>query len=73
MEFLALLSMKPETSALKVAIIKSANPIKEKVYFNYYRLAKGVSGILSYAREGIRHWFKTKRPTYRQLSFKFAA
>ncbi|WP_303860483.1 transposase [Alkalibaculum bacchi] len=72
MEFLALLSMKPETSALKVAIIKSANPIKEKVYFNYYRLAKGVSGILSYAREGIRHWFKTKRPTYRQLSFKFA-
>ena len=73
MAFLALLSMKPETSVLKVEIIKSANPIKEKVYFNYYRLAKGVARILSYAREGVRYWFKTKRPKYRQIRFKLIA
>ena len=70
MAFLAHLSMKPETNALKVSIIKTAAPIKEKVYFSYYRLAKGVIGILSYAEEVIRLWFRTKRPAYRQLYLK---
>ena len=37
-----------------VAIIKTADPIRKKVHFCYYRLAKGVSGILSYAKECIR-------------------
>lgn len=67
MAFLAHISMKPETNALKVLIIQKADPIKEKVYFCYYRLAKGISGILSYAKEGVRLWFRTKRPAYRQL------
>ena len=49
------------------AIIKKAAPIKVKISFCYYRLAKGISGILSYAKEGIRLWFRTKRPAYRQL------
>ncbi len=70
MAFLTLISMKPETSALKALIIHKADPIKEKVYFFYYRIAKGISGILSYAREGVRLWFRTKRPAYRQLRFK---
>ena len=70
MAFLALISMKPETSALKVSIIQKANPIKNKVHFSYYRLAKGISGILSYAKAGVRLWFRTKRPAYRQLRFK---
>ena len=70
MAFLALISMKPETSALKFSIIRKANSVKEKVNFYYYRFAKGISGILSYAKEGVRLWFKTKRPTYRQLRFK---
>lgn len=70
MAFLTLISMKPETSALKVSIIQKADPIKEKVHFFYYRLAKGISGILSYAKEGVRLWFMTKRPAYRQLCFK---
>ena len=70
MAFLALVSMESETNALKVSIIKTANPIKEKVFFCYYRLAKGISGILSYAKEGIRLWFRTKRPKYRQLCLK---
>ena len=70
MAFLAHISMKPETNALKVSIIQKADPIKEKVYFCYYRLAKGISGILSYAKEGVRLWFRTKRPAYRQLCLK---
>ena len=45
---------------------------KEKVHFCYYRLAKGISGILSYAKEGIRLWFRTKRPAFRQLCLKLA-
>ena len=70
MAFLARLSTKPETNALIVAIIKNADPVKEKVRFRYYRLAKGVLGILSYAKTGIRPWFRTKRPAYRQLCLK---
>ena len=36
---------------------------------------KGISGILSYAKEGVRLWFRTKRPRdssllYRQLCLK---
>ena len=77
MAFLAHISMKPETNVLKVAVIKTADPVKEKVRFCYYRLAKGVSGILSYAKEGIRLWFRTKRPRdssllFRQLCLKLA-
>lgn len=70
MAFLAMLSMASETNALKAAIIEIAAPIKEKVFFCYYRLAKGISGILAYAKEGVRLWFRTKRPACRQLCFK---
>lgn len=75
MAFLAMISLESETNALKVSIIKTADPIKEKVHFCYYRLAKGISGILSYAKEGVRLWFRTKRPRdssllYRQLCLK---
>ena len=73
MAFLAHISMKSETNVLKVSIIKTAAPIKEKVYFCYYRLAKGICGILSYAKEGVRLWFRTKRPAYRQLRLKLTA
>lgn len=73
MAFLAHVSMKSETNALKVSIIQKADPIKEKVHFCYYRLAKGISGILSYAKEGVRLWFRTKRPAYRQLCLKLTA
>ena len=72
MAFLGHISMKSETNALKVAIIRTADPVKEKIAFCYYRLAKGISGILSYAKEGVRLWFRTKRPIYRQLRLKLA-
>ena len=73
MAFLAHMSMKPERNALKVSILQKAEPIKKKVHFCYYRLAKGISGILSYAKEGVRLWFRTKRPAYRQLCLKLPA
>lgn len=59
--------------ALKVSIIKTADPIKEKEFFCYYRLAKGISGILAYAKEGVRLLFWTKRPAYRQFCLKLVA
>ena len=70
MAFLAQVSMKAETNALKVSILQTAAPVKKKVQFYYYRLAKGITGILAYAKEGVRLWFRTKRPAYRQLCFK---
>lgn len=73
MTFLAHISIKSETNALKVSIIQKADPVKEKVHFCYYRLAKGISGILSYAKEGVRLWFRTKRPAYHQLCLKLTA
>ena len=73
MAFLAQEELSPETNALKVSIIQKADPIKVKVSFCYYRLAKGISGILSYAKEGIRLWYRTKRPAYRQLRLKLTA
>ena len=71
MAFLAMISMAPETNTIRVLVIKTANPVKENVFFCYYRLAKGIVRILSYAKEGVRLWFRTRRPTYRQLCFKF--
>lgn len=72
MAFLGRISMKSETNMLKVAIIRTADPIKGKIAFCYYRLAKGIPGILSYAKEGIKRWFRTRRPVYRQLCLKLA-
>jgi IS4 transposase len=74
MAFLTLISMKPENSTLKTSILLTADSIKQNVRFHHYRLAKGIHGILSYAKEGVRLWFKAKkRPKYRQLYFNLAA
>ena len=70
MAFPAQLSMKGEPNALKVSVLLKAGAIKEKVPFCYYRPAKGIRGIPAYAREGVRLWFRTKRPAYRQLSLR---
>lgn len=70
MTYLARITMKPESSAIKYAVINAADPIKQKVAFNYYRISKGISRLLAHAKEGIRFWFKTKRPKYRQLCIK---
>lgn len=70
MAFLNHISMRSETNVLKAAIIRTADPVKERITFSYYRLAKGISGILSYAKEGIRLWFRTKLPAYCQICLK---
>ena len=70
MAFLAHISMKSDSNTLRATIIQKANPLKQKVLFQYYRIAKGISAILSYAKEGIKLWFRTKRPAYQQLSFR---
>lgn len=73
MAFLTHMSMKSETNAFKASIIQKPDSIKERVHFCYYRLAKVISGILSYAKEGVRLWFRTKRLAYHQLCFKLTA
>ena len=73
MAFLSMVSMESESNALKAAIIKTADSIRKKVFFCYYRLAKGISGMLSYAKEGVRLWFWAKRPAYHQLYLKLSA
>ena len=73
MAYLARVTMKNETNKIKYAVIKAADPIKDKVAFHYYRISKGISRLLSYAKEGVRFWFKTKRPKYRQLCLKLIA
>jgi len=73
MAFLAHMTMKDETHSLKVAIIEEAAPLKNKVHFHYYRIALGISRILAHAYQGVRLWFKTKRPRYRQLRLKLSA
>ena len=66
--FVALMSEKPCHSHLKMSILKRANVLRADVCFCFYRLAKGIAGILEYAAVGINGWFKHKRPKYRQLT-----
>ena len=66
--FVALMSEKSESSGLKVMILEKANLLRKKVSFNYYRLAKGISGIIGAATVGIKDWFKVLKPKYRQLT-----
>ena len=73
MAYLARVTIKDETNRIKYAVINAADPIKDKVFFHYYRISKGISRLLSYAKEGVRFWFKTKRPKYRQLCLKLIA
>ena len=69
MAFLAFISLKPDTSQIRLNILEAADPIKDKVYFLGYRIAAGIARILSTAHEGCKGWFKPVRQKYRQLSF----
>lgn len=69
--FLGLIAEKPVWNKLKHAIIKKADAIKDNVLFLYYRISKGISGILAYARSGIKDWFyRPPREKYVQLMLK---
>lgn len=67
--FIAVLSMKSRFNQLKARVLKEANALRLSVSFDYYRLAKGIAGLLKNAHAGIKDWFKPLRPKYRQLSF----
>jgi len=72
--FLGVLAEKPDWNTLKQAIFKKANAIKEKVLFFYYRISKGVSGLLAHANTGIRDWLRRPpREKYPQLRMKLPA
>lgn len=67
---IALLSMKSKYNQLKVNILAEANSLRMTVCFDYYRLAKGIAGLIQNAHAGIKDWFKALRPprVFRQLS-----
>jgi hypothetical protein len=67
--FIAMMAEKQAGSCLKAAILNKANALRQKVTFLLYRFAKGIAGLLSYAKSGVRDWFGPPRPRFRQLSF----
>lgn len=64
------MTRKNATNALLKSILEAARPIKDKVQFNYYRIADGIAELLRHARAGIRDWFKPARPNQSQLHFR---
>ena len=56
------------TASLKAAIIYHAGVIKEKVFFEYYRLGSGIREILSHTVVGIRNKVVFQCNKYVQLS-----
>jgi hypothetical protein len=70
--YIALLSGKDDFHGTKAAVIRAAAPIRKKVLFFYYRIAKGLAAILTHARVGMKDWHKPKpRVKNRQLCFNF--
>ena len=59
-----------QKSALFHTIIQAADPIKKKVHFFHYRLASGVQRLLSFAKAGIKDWFKPLQPDRDQFRMR---
>lgn len=68
--FMNRIMRKPPSSVLKKSIYEKARPLKERVLFHYYRIAKGLSRILAYAKTGIKGWFKSPSHKNRQVQLK---
>jgi hypothetical protein len=51
---------KKADNCLRAAVLKKSRPLREKVLFHYYRIAKGLAAILAYAKAGIKGWYKPK-------------
>ena len=61
---------KKEGHRLKNAVYEKARTVREKVFFHYYRIAKGLAVILAGARTGIKDWYKSRpRVKSPQISF----
>lgn len=52
----ALLSEKIGKSNFVNKVLKKSNPLRQKVYFWFYQLARGIYNILSLVRCGIKEW-----------------
>ena len=70
MAFLAQLILKKHTCSLYAEVISAAQPIKKKVNLEYYRIAYGIRELLSFARQGMKAWFKPLRTDPLQLRIK---
>ena len=72
MTFLTRIAAKRK-SELFHAIIQAADPIKQKVHFYHYRLAFGIQQTLTFAKSGIKDWFKPLQPDRAQFRLRLAA
>ena len=73
MLFLAHMTRKIGANALLKSVLDAAKPIKQSVWFFYYRISDGIVELLRFARTGIRVWFKPLRPNQAQLSLRLPA
>lgn len=68
--FMCMMGEKSKGNNIRQCIMKSAAALRDKVLFNFYRLAKGLKNILYNARSGIRGWYKPVRSNSYQLQMK---
>jgi hypothetical protein len=69
--FVHKISDKAANHKVKCTALNNAGALKDKIYFLYYRIAKGLKAILRYCKTGIKEWFKKKRNREpRQLTLK---
>jgi hypothetical protein len=54
--FMAIFTEKHNQTQMFNNVICNANPLREKVLFYGYQIAKGLAGILAFARTGIAEW-----------------
>ena len=72
MTFLTCMSLK-NTSSLFQSIIEASRPIKTKVLFLHYRIELGIQQLLSYARTGVKDWFKPTQANRDQYRLRLPA
>ena len=70
MLFLTSLKERESTNLLYCDCMEAAKPIKDQVHFFCYRIADGISIILSKARSGIRGYFKPLRSDPAQMHIR---
>ena len=72
MTFLTSIAVRNKTELFHSAI-EAAEPIKQKVHFFHYRLAYGIQKILSFAKAGIKEWFKPLQQDRDQFRLRLTA
>jgi hypothetical protein len=61
---------KSPASKFKAAVLHCADPLRQRTLFYYYRIAKGLCGILAHAKSGIKDWHRSLRVRDPQLCLK---